>query len=63
MSCKEKRDLGDRRWWLRLQLRLVAMLSPRLWLSWSWGKCQASQGPIPKWVFVLEVTILSLTIL
>lgn len=48
MSCKEKRDLGDRRWWLRLQLRLVAMLSPRLWLSWSWGKCQASQGPHPK---------------
>lgn len=48
VSCKEKRDLGDRRRWLRLQLCLAAMLSPRLWLSWSWGKCQASQGPHPK---------------
>ena len=48
MSCKEKRDLGDWRRWPRLQLRLVALLPPRLWLSWSWGKCQASRGPHPK---------------
>ena len=48
VSSKEKRDLGDWRRWFHLEQCLMTVLSPRLWLSWSWGKCQAPGGPHPK---------------